>query len=306
MFRSMGSKSGNLSSNLSKWKFLLMIIITILSWGFAFPFIKIGLKELSPINLTIMRFFIVCMVFAAILAIKHKNFSTIYGKDIPKIFILGFFGIMVYHLGLNYGEQYISPSTASLIIATIPVFTVVLAAIFLDEAITWKKLFGVILALFGVITISIWGKPSASLEIKYVSGALVILLSAIMASFYTVAGKRMLKRYSALSLTVYAMLFGSLGLLPFLNGSIVEEVTKMSSISWIAVIFLGIFSTVIGYSLWYAILKIRDASEVSAYLYCIPVVTILIDLFIFKEKITLLFILGGILIIIGLIIVNKK
>jgi drug/metabolite transporter (DMT)-like permease len=291
---------------LSNWQFVVMMIITVVVWAFAFPFIRIGLDELSFVNLTIMRFVVVCVTLLAILLLQPKRFSKLHKKDIIPIFILGFFGVMVYHFGLNYGEQYVSPGAASLIIATIPVFIVVLAVMFLNEKITLKKFLGIVLSLSGVLIISIWGTQDASIEIEYMSGALAVLVAAAMGALYTVAGKKLLSRYSALSLTVYAMLLGSLGLLPFLSKSLLDEVSAMSTRGWIAVIFLGICSTVIGYILWYVALKIKTASEVSVYLYAIPVLSTIISYVLFDDKITLLFIFGGLLVIVGLVIVNMK
>ena len=283
-----------------------MMIVCVIVWAFAFPFIKIGLDDLSFVNLTIMRFFVVCMILIAILLLQPKRFSKLHKKDIIPIFMLGFFGVMVYHLGLNYGEQYISPGAASLIIATIPVLVVVLAFIFLNEKMNSKKLLGVIIALCGVVIISILGTPNASIEIKYMYGALAVSIAAIMGAFYTIAGKKLLERYSALSLTVYAILLGSIALIPllFFNISIIGQVAAMSARSWFAIIFLGVFSTVIGYILWYVGLETKSASEVSVYLYAIPVLSTIISYFLLNDKITLFFVLGGVLVIIGLVLVN--
>ena len=294
------------SRNLSNWQFIAMMILTVVVWAFAFPFIKIGLNELSFANLTIMRFFVVCIVLITILALQPRRFSKLHKKDVVPIFILGFFGVMVYHLGLNYGEQYVSPGAASLIIATIPVFIVILAIVFLNEKITLKKLLGIVVALCGVLIISIWGSQDAPIEINYIYAALAVLIAAVMGALYTVAGKKLLDRYTALSLTVYAMLLGSLGLIPFLSTSLLDEVVAMSIDSWIAVIFLGVCSTVIGYVLWYVALEIKTASEVSIYLYAIPVLSTIISYFWFGDEITMLFVFGGVLVITGLIIVNMK
>jgi drug/metabolite transporter (DMT)-like permease len=278
----------------------------ILSWAFAFPLIKIGLEYLSPVNLTIMRFTVVCISFLFVWGLQSQKFTKIIKKDIPALFLLGFCGVIVYHLCLNYGEQFISPGAASLIIATIPLFIIVLATFFLSETITLKRMVGVSLALLGVIIISLWGKKDFTIEIEYVLGAFAVLIAALVGALYTVAGKRLLHRYSALSLTAYAMLLGSIGLLPFINYSLVDEITHMPFLGWIAIVFLGVCSTVIGYMLWYYGLESKDASEMSVYLYCIPIVTILIDFFVFNEEITLLFLLGGSLIFLGLILANSK
>jgi drug/metabolite transporter (DMT)-like permease len=292
--------------NYPEWKLILMMIVAVIVWAFAFPFIKIGLEELSYINLTIMRFFVVCCAFILILLLQKKRFTKLQKKDIIPIFFIGFLGVMVYHLGLNYGEQFISPSAASLIIASIPVLIVTLAVIFLKEKITILKLLGIILSLCGVIIISVWGKISSTLDMDYVFGTLAVVIAAIMSAIYTILGKKYLERYSGLSLTVYAILLGSLGIVPLINYSLFDQVSKMSLNGWFAVLFLGIFSTVIGYVIWYVVLKIKTASEISVYLYAIPVLSTIFSYFTFKDEITSMFILGGVLAIIGLIIVNMK
>jgi len=292
--------------NFTQWQFFLFMMVPIVSWALAFPFIKIGLQKFSFINLTIMRFIIVCIVFSLILTFKRKWFSKLHKKDIIPLFILGFFGVMVYHLGLNYGEQYISAGAASLIIATIPVFVVILAALFLKEKITFRKAIGITTALFGVIIISILGTEEASIQIERTYAAIAVLIAAIMGALYTIAGKKLLSRYNGISLTTYAILFGSIGLIPFLNKSLITEISTMQPVTWFALIFLGIFSTVTAYTIWYIALELKTASEISIYLYAIPVISTIASFILFKDEITTYFILGGIFVIIGLYLVNKK
>lgn len=291
---------------LSKLKFIILIAFMAIVWALAFPFIKIGLEELTFVNLTIMRFFIACIILIIILTIKSRKFSKFHKKDIIPIFLLGFFGVMVYHFSLNYGEQYISPGAASLIIATIPIFIIILATTFLKERISFKKLLGIVIALSGVVIISIWGSPDAVIEINYIFGAIGALIAAIMGAVYTVAGKKLLDRYSALSLTVYAMLLGSVGLIPFIRISLFNQVATMSTTTWFVVIFLGMFSTVIAYLIWYMALEIKTASDLSVYLYAVPVLATISSYYILGDELTLFFVLGGVLVIIGLIIVNLK
>jgi drug/metabolite transporter (DMT)-like permease len=292
--------------SLPNWRFAVMITISIICWSLAFIFIKIALNDLSFLNLTIMRFVVVGMVLGLISVTQSKKFHPLHKKDIIPVFILGFFGVIVYHLGLNYGEQYVSPGAASLIISTIPIFTVILAIMFLNEKITLRKFMGIVIALSGIMIISMWGDPRGSIEIAYSLGAIAVLVAALMGAFYTIAGKKLLRKYDPFSLTVYAMLLGSLGLLPFVNISLLNEILSLPLFTWSAIIFLGIFSTIVAYSLWYAVLKVKNASEVSVYLYAIPVISTIISYFVFDDPITPFFIVGGILIIGGVAIVNLK
>ena len=298
------SSSTNDSKVFTKKYFSLLILFPIIFWAFAFPFIKIGLEELSPINLTILRLFTTCAIFLLIIMTIPKKFSPLHKKDIIPLFLLGFLGIVIYHLGLNYGEVYISASAASLIIATIPIFTVIFATMFLKEKLTKKIMIGVPLSLSGVILISLTGTSADPFEITYISAAVAVLISALVGAGYTIAGKKLLERYSALALTIYAFLFGCLGLLPFLSPSLVTEAASLTWRSWGAVLFLAVFPTVIGYILWYVVLEVKTASEISVSLYFIPVLSTIISYFLFDEKITWLFLIGGALVILGLIIVN--
>jgi drug/metabolite transporter (DMT)-like permease len=298
----------NRIQKLSNVQFFLMMMLAIVFWALAFPFIQIGLDKLSFINLTIMRFFVVCVTFLILIVLKRNWFSKIHKKDIPSIFLLGFFGVMVYHFGLNYGEQYITAGAASLIIATSPVYILILATVFLKEKITFFKFLGIILALFGVIIISILGKQGEKIQIQTAFAAIAVIIAAIVSAFYTIAGKKMLRRYNGLSLTAYAILFGSIILVPLsiFNSSLINEVSNMQSETWFAVIFLGVFSTVIGYGIWYMALEIKTASEISVYLYAIPILSTIASYLLFKDAITLFFILGGIFVIIGIVLVNMK
>ena len=174
------------------------------------------------------------------------------------------------------------------------------------EKITLKIFAGITISFLGVIIISTIGNPEMKIEIKYMSGVLGVIVAAIVAAGYTVLGKKLLKRYSALSLTVYAMLLGCIGLIPFIRISLFQELAKMSIMGWFAVIFLALFPTVISYILWYVALEIKKASEISIYLYFIPVLSTLISYVWLDEKITPFFLLGGLMVILGLFIVNKQ
>jgi drug/metabolite transporter (DMT)-like permease len=284
----------------------LLIGLPILFWSFAFPLIRIGLEEgLSFVNLTILRLWLVNIIFIVILLQRRQRFSNLHRQDIPLIFFLGFIGIVVYHLGLNYGEQYVSPGAASLIIATIPIYVAILGALFLKEHLTKAMIISIIISLCGVIIISTLGTANVTLEIQYLSGAIAVVVAAIVAAIYTIIGKKLLVRYSALSLTAYAFLLGSLSLLPLLGPSFLEQVGSLSFKGWFAVVFLAIFPTVISYVLWYMALEVMQASEISVYLYFIPILSTAISYMLRKETITPMYILGGILVIAGLYLVSK-
>jgi drug/metabolite transporter (DMT)-like permease len=288
-------------------KFIFIIVgFSIVFWAFAFPLIIVALEELNPENLAILRLFLASLIFLIYYLTNKARFSPLHKPDIPWLFLLGFVGISVYHLSLNYGEQYISAGTASLIIATIPLFVVILASIFLKEAITIIKAAGIILSLTGVIIISLWGTPGITIEITYLSAAAAVLLASIVGAIYTIAGKKFMIRYNPLSLTTYAFLFGNLGLLIFIRPLFFIQVAHLSWHVWISVLFLACFPTVIAYTFWYIALEVKPASELSVYLYFTPVISTFVSVLLFNESITYFYLIGGFLVILGLYTVNKK
>ncbi len=299
-------KESSSAKSLSESSALFMIILSIILWAFAFPLIKVGLTELSPENLAILRLFIASGIFLAVYMIKPTWFSPLQRRDIPLLFLLGFTGISVYHLSLNYGEQFISAGAASLIIATIPIFVVILAFIFLKEHISLKVGLGIMISLAGVVVISLWGDPDTNIEINYIYAAFAVVLASFVGAVYTIIGKKLLQRYTGFSLTAYAFLFGNLGLIPFIRISLIDQVSSLSIEVWTAVLFLACFPTVVAYSLWYMVLHMKPASELSAYLYVTPVLSTMLSTLFFGMRITIYYILGGVLVLSGLYIVNRK
>lgn len=283
-----------------------MVGLPVLFWACAFPLIIVSLRELSPVNLAILRLFIASVIFLCLVLFQRKRFSLFHKKDLFMLFLLGFIGISVYHLSLNYGEQFVSAGAASLIIATIPIFVVVLAKLFLSEKIDKKIILGIIIGLVGVVLISLLGNPGARIEIDYLSGALAVVLAAFVGAVYTIAGKKMMDRYNPLSLTAYAFLIGNLGLIPFLSGSFFEEILQLSPVTWAAVLFLAFFPTVIAYSLWYTALEVKQASELSVFLYATPVISTMLGVVFLNEQITIFYVFGGALVLLGLYVVNKQ
>lgn len=279
--------------------------ISVLFWSLAFIAIKISLQHFDAYNLTIARLFIGCILFSVLLLVsKQKKLPT--KQEIPQFILLGIFGIIAYHLGLNYGEQFINANTASLIIATSPLFIAIAAHFRLEEHLSFANIIGIITALIGVIVISIYGQPNSSIQIDYLLGAFAVLIASISGAIYTIYGKKLMKKYDPTQLTCYSFLFGSIFLLPLLSQKSITQFTTIPQDIFPALIFLGIFPTFISYLLWYKALQNLKASTMGPVIYLIPLLSTTFSYFLLDEQITPLFLFGGALIICGIILVNKK
>ncbi|WP_456329000.1 DMT family transporter [Archaeoglobus sp.] len=275
---------------MKKW---IILTSTIIFWGLAFTAIKYSVKYLSPISVASLRFAIANVLFA-LLVIKGKRIRW---DDLSKVFALGIFGVSVYHIFLNLGEVYISSGVASVVIALAPIFVLFLSAIFLKEKITYGKIFGTILAFAGVAVIS---DPSYD----NIYGIALVMVSTIAAAIYTTFGKSLLSKYDPVTLTSNAMILGSIPLYPFLYESILSLQNDPNLIA--SIVFLGIFSTFLGYLGWYYFLEKEEASRASVFLLTIPVVSLLAGGVLLSEPLTIKTLAGSGLVLLGIYIVLRK
>ncbi len=282
-----------ISKHFNKWT---VIVLTILFWGLAFSAIKYSVRILTPVELAGLRFFVADLFFAGTILIGNFKLRL---RDYPLVFILGLFGVTIYHVFLNLGEIYVTSGVASLLIATSPVFVLFLSRLFLNETITIGKLMGIILAFIGVAVLS---KPE--FDIKAL-GVIFVLLSSVSASIYTVMGKRLMGKYSYAILTNYAIILGSLPLMPFVPSALERIVSAGDIMLVFSVLFLGIFSTYLGYLGWYYFLEKEDASRASVFLLAIPLVAVIAGVIFLGEIIDIITLAGGVAIIGGIALVLR-
>lgn len=222
-------------------------------------------------------------------------------SDLPGIGLAGFLGISIYHVALNFGEVTVQAGAASLLISAAPVFTALLSVLFLQERLTRLGWGGILLAFGGVALIAVSGSGG----LHFTPGALLILLSAVVAAAFSILSKKTLRRYAALEFTSYAIWAGTLPMLVFLPG-LVRQFRGAAPPATFAVIYLGIFPAAIAYVLWNYALSKMPASLLSSFLYLSPVIASFIAWVWLGEVPALLTILGGGLAILGVVLVQTK
>lgn len=279
-------------------------------WGTSFAAAKIGMYELSPLNMVILRFSLASIIFSAILLMMRKN-NIIDYKDIPKFIILGFLTITSYFYIQYTGLQYTTTINSALIIATSPIYIAILGAVIGWEVIDRKGIVGIALAFVGVSMIITNGKFSGIFDIKTLKGDLLLFCNAVVWSGFTLYGKSLLQKYRPFVAIAYIHIFGTILLIPLAFTpnffTYIPLIIQIQSISWstiAAALYLALLCSVYGYYIWYAGVERIGAVRTAVFSYLNPLFAIIAGVLILGENLSFYASLGGIMVVLGVYITN--
>jgi len=278
---------------------LIALGVALVLWASAFAGIRAGLRAYSPAHLAILRFLVASIVLGIYAAIAHFRRPEV--RDLPGLALTGAIGITFYNIALNYGETRVTAGAASLLIASVPIWTALFARFWLHEKLTPLGWVGVLLSFAGVALIA----SGEGEGIRLSPQALVILAAAITSSVYMIMQKAYLARYSALEFTAYSIWFGTLLMLPF-GGGFIHSLRSAPASATLAVIYLGIFPGALAYVAWAYVMSHGTAGRTATLLYIIPVMAIGIAWLWLGEVPRWISLVGGAVALAGVVLVNTK
>lgn len=284
-------------------KAFVLASITIVLWASSFAGVRVSLLGgYSPTHLVLVRFLVASSIFVLYGLLKEVNFKIPRREDVFRILILGWVGISVYHLGLTFGIETVPAGTAALIVGSAPIFTAIIAVIFLKERLDLFSWIGLGVGFVGIALITIGSAgPSFSLS----KGVFFIIIGTIGTSVFFVFQKPLFEHYHPIELTAYFTWAGTLPFLLFMPGlfTTLQQTTIEANI---AAIFVGIFPAGIAYATWAVALSLSEGStsSVTSMMYMEPAVAIIIAWVWLKEWPSTISLIGGTIAISSVLIVN--
>ncbi|MAR77987.1 MAG: hypothetical protein CMD43_03475 [Gammaproteobacteria bacterium] len=279
---------------------ILLLLLSAL-WGGAFTLNKYALEVYSPETLVSARLLIgsVILILCVLLITKKLQIRL---SDWRYYLFMSLVGIVAPFLLISYGQIGIDSSLAGILMSTMPISTLLLSHIFLkDEFLTKQKLFGFLIAFTGVIILIMPGKTSLQNSlIDGLQSELMVISGAVLYSFAAIFGKRF-KITDPLNASTGTILYSAIIMMIYMLFQSESLPEKMGDINHIiAVLILGIFCTAIATIIYFQILQTSGATFISIMNYLIPVWAIIFGVIFFAEQVTSNYIIGLIVIILGI------
>jgi drug/metabolite transporter (DMT)-like permease len=287
--------------NLSPKNWIKFFILGLL-WGSSFLWIKIAVQEVSPMTLVAFRtgFSVIALLIVSLFI--HPKFRK---SDLWILAVLGFFNVALPYVMIAWAEKHISSGMAAILNSTVPLFTILIAPLFLkDERLNAKRGVGLLLGFAGVIILM--SNQLQSNDALEVIGVLVMLVAV---SFYAGSGifARKMNRCmdsvsQSLGQMVFSFLFSASAALSFEMPFHLPVLPR----TYLAFAWLGILGSCVATLLWFSLINSVGPTRTSMVAYIYPLVGVVLGMLFLGESIDWRMVVGGVLIILAVGLVNAQ
>ncbi|HMN14460.1 MAG TPA: EamA family transporter [Bellilinea sp.] len=272
-------------------------------WGATFLWLKIGIREIPPITLNAYRLTISSLGLLLFLWLTKTPFPFL--KHWKTFLILGLFNVALPFAAITMSEQHITTAMASMLNAATPLFTMTLAAFFLaDEGWTWRKVIGIGLGVAGVYILVFNKLSETSQAFQY--GQLLVLGACLAYGIGAVYSRKHAPDLKPPALAAGQAIMAAVSL--WVAALITESPIRFPTqgLTWISIFWLGILATAIGTTIFFYLLKDIGAGRTMMSHFTFPVIGVILGMVFLNETVDWHFVLGGALILLGILVVNRS
>ncbi len=262
----------------------------------------IYMQEPDPLTVVTFRALIAFLLLLVTAIFVNPNWLRIRKSDFLFFAVYGLLSVSLCFLLFFYAIKYTSVATATILLYTYPAFVVVLSRLFLGEEFTRAKILALLVTFLGcVLVIQVYDPEAFKPNLK---GIIYGLCAGLGAGLYSVFGKRGVARYSPFTVVTYALGFGAFFLM-LIRGTRNLVSVHYPAATWLWILALAVFSTLVGYSLYTKGLQYLEAGRAGIVATWEVVVASVLAFLIFGETLSLLQILGASLIFAGIVVVRE-
>lgn len=267
----------------------LVAVLVALLWGAQVTAVKIGGAELPPILMVAMRFAIIAAILVPFVGVPSRD------KAFPAIAIATLTGAL--HFGLLYaGISRVDASTSAIAYQVATPFTVLLAFVFLKEKIAPTVLVGIGVAFAGVVTVM--GGVGKGGEML---GVVLVILAALGFATGTVLTKH-IGSFDPLKMNGWIALIAAPELLVISVGLEYEQWATLADASmsaWAALLYTALSGGLLGFGLWYWLLRRHPISQLSPFTLLVPIFAVAVSQLMLDEPFTANLMIGGVVTVLG-------
>lgn len=278
----------------------ILCLVAMVSWSYSFLWYKDVYLYFTPF-ITVLFRLVISSILIFTITLLLKRLQPIKRKDWPSIILLAFFEPLLYFVGESQGMQFVSATTASVIISVIPLIVPVLAYFILKERLLIKNILGIVISCIGVLLVVINKNYEFTVSAKGIS---LLMISVFAAVFYSIFLKKLADIYNPLTLIAWQNTIGAILFLPLV---LLFEMDSLRSVRFsidamIPLLKLAIFASSLAFILYaYSVQKL-GAVKANIFTNLIPVITAFLSFLNYNERLLFHNIIGILVVIGGLIL----
>ncbi|MDZ7743949.1 MAG: DMT family transporter [Bacteroidota bacterium] len=278
----------------------LYAVFSMLFWGLSYVWSKIVFEYYSPLTTVFLRLLLSSLILLAYIVLLRKV-QKIRKEHVGLFFLSALFNPFLYFMGESYGLQLVSPTISAVIIATIPLFTPVVAYLFFREKLSILNIFGLLISFLGIMLMLIgrdFMLKAEPLGILYLFGAV------IAAIIYTVILKKLTVHYTPLCIITYQNIIGVFYFLPLFLAFHYQEFVQVKPDARLisSLLQLAIFASSMAFIFYTVAVRNLGMSKANIYSNLIPVAAAVTSYFVLNEVFDFYKILGILVVVCGLLL----
>lgn len=249
-----------------------LVVFMLLCWGGNYIAAKIVFREVSPGLAVILRTIISGVLMIPIYWLEARKRPPVWTwREVRLLFALGIGGITVNQVFWTFGMSRTTVIHTSMIMATTPLWVLLIASLMGMERVTLPKATGIAIAMCGVVVLQAYRSQGSGGEATLLGDACV-LVSALALAGMTAWGKRHKPASGGIAVNAFSYIGGALLMLPFFSVTAQGfDFARVTTSAWLGLLYMGGISSVTGYLIYYYALARMPASRIATFQYLQPV-----------------------------------